>query len=230
MAPPVPQPPQFLRRWRHLVSKLIYMLWSANQGRIHEQILDLKRGKKEKRLPEPNENQAGCLHPLSVRLKRANKWAVWTMCGKCQLRLTYQETEAKKKHQAEKIEKAASKKKEPAGCSPEAHSSASSTAPPPKASQRKPPEDQTANSEVLERMARLMASSLEATAERLGEVMNQSLAPIRQALEAQSAQAALHAQNLATLTAVLAPVSDGMDEEVWGEEANWTLEAPSTRA
>ena len=74
----------------------------------------------------------------------------------------------------------------------------------------------------------MMASSLEATAERLGEVMTQSLAPIWQAMEAQSAQAALHAQNLATLGAVLAPVTDGMDEEVWGYEADWTLEAHRT--
>jgi len=225
MAPPVPQPPPFLRRWRHLTVKLIYMLWSVNQGRIHEQILDLKRGKKEKRLPEPSGDQASCLHPLSMRLKRANKWAIWTVCGKCQLRLTYQETEAKKKHQAEKAEKAKSKKKEPTSGSEEAHPSASSTAPPSKASQRGPPENLTATSEMLERMARLMASSLEATVERLGEVMNQSLAPIRQTLEAQSAQAALHAQNLATLAAVMAPVSEGMEEEVWGEEADWTLDA-----
>ena len=139
MAPPVPQPPPFLRRWRHLTLKLISMLWSASMERIREQVLDLA-------------------HPFSIRLKRANKWAIWTVCGKCQLRLTYQETEAKKRHRAEKAVSQNKKKK---------HSGSS------------------------------------------GEAM-----------EAQSAQAASQAQNLATLAAVM------MKEEVWGEEAEWTLDAP----
>ena len=115
------------------------MLWAADLERVREQVLDLA-------------------HPPSTRQKRANRWATWTVCGKCQLRLTCQETEAKKRHQAEKAVSQNKKKK---------HSSSS------------------------------------------GEAM-----------EAQSAQAASRAQNLATLAA------DMMKEEMWGEEAEWTLDAP----
>ena len=216
---PSESPPLFLRRWRHLVWKLLFLMASAVQARVHdEQLRDLRSSKKKVRLPDPDGAQEACLHPVSSHIQRGNKWARWTVCGKCKLRLSYTENDT-----AKRIAKKHDDKKDT--CEKGSDKAA-------------PPQGTTApGEEMLERIAKMMTASVEATAQQLGAAMSSSLAPLRAAVENQTAQMQLQSQHLAAqslhlaaLTSVMTPVPAAttpapMDEEVWGPDADWTLQA-----
>ena len=168
-----------------MVLKLILTVEATVASMLQGAMAELNQTSRGKHLKEATGEQVSCLHPLSSRLRRGNKFGKWTVCGVCKLRMTYDDlgkakgaaakAEVSEKNEKQKAKEKTTKEDRPVPTAAPPRTSPQSSAPAPAPTAASAASMPSATEELLLRMCQAMAQQI--------------VAPLSGSMEAIAAQA-----------------------------------------